>query len=137
MWLLLLLAGCPTVEAVLYASDSGDDPNACLAVPVISTTPVQSPQVDGEDVFVDLDAWDYDGLVSVTVLFRPEGLDDWRTVFASKVGGEEWQAVIRGFDLHRGTVEYYGTAEDSCGDGACSPVGCESAPLEFEVVEVD
>ena len=134
MWLGLLLAGCPTVKAVIYSSDTGLDATACLAPPVITHTPVQGAQLDGQDVPLDVTVYDYDGVASVNVLFKPEGIDAWRTVDATNVGGELWQAVIHGYDLHPGTVDYYIRATDTCGDSACVPAGCDTAPFQFEVV---
>lgn len=132
-WLLLTLVGC-----------TGEEPKESLVSfegPTLSHTP-PTGALAGADLTLSVTADDPDGVRSVSVFWRTEGLD--YTEWALSPGeGDTWTAVLPGSGVRAPVVDYYFKAADGGGPPASSylpedpntpyslPVGVEGLPLPY------
>lgn len=123
--LVVVLTACKGKEA----ADSG---SASPALPPdIAHTALTGPLVEGEPVTVSATVTDDEGVQSVDLLFRTEGVDFWDSS-AMELGEDGLYSTVVG--PYAPGLEYYIRAKDVIGAEATFPVDGLAGPLSVEVL---
>lgn len=133
-------AWCPS-SAPLSGGDFGT-PGAVnascgdLTAPVISVTPVASPQPEGAAVTVTASVTDDREVAQVRLHYRPSGGPSgasYATATMNPTGRGTWFADISGGQVGRPGVEYYVSAADAARNVGTFPATAPGLPLSFAV----
>ena len=99
--------------ALLACNGDGQDSAEPILGPVITHSPPEGPFLVGDDVVIELDAEDDQGVGRVIVTYRSRGGSFWSSIeLTESEAGTHWSGTIPGVDVEDPGLQYYVKATD-------------------------